>query len=199
MSDDLQIQSVCDCYYCCPYCIFCGAEGTVEDPLPMEAMQVGGRDHLGRTKAELACLPCARLVDEGGWDAAWAAAQGAKAELSVVLNHFCPVVRWELKVWPRPGMLLVAGDLDDEHPTDPVPDVVERHRLLAEAGYHVCPDTGGEQRECTPWSWSEESALIGVPEGVTSLRAVLAVVPAADAVPVTPAQAFADDAMRSKA
>ncbi|MFH8496677.1 hypothetical protein [Streptomyces coeruleorubidus] len=198
MSDDLQIQSVCDCYYCRPYCIFCGAEGSVEDPLPMEAMQVGGRDHHGRTKAELACLPCARLVDEGGWDAAWAA-QGAKAELSVVLNQFCPVVRWELKVWQRPGMLVVAGDLDDEHPTDPVPDVVERHRLLAEAGYHVCPDTGGAHRECNPWRWSEESALIGVPEGVTNCGPSWRWCRPRTPSPAQPAQAFADDAMRSKA
>ncbi|WP_406399187.1 hypothetical protein OH805_08840 [Streptomyces sp. NBC_00879] len=71
MTEPVPITDDCTCYDCRPSCIFCGAEGTVEDPLLMEAMLTGGRDIHGRTRAELACVPCARWAEAFGWDAAW--------------------------------------------------------------------------------------------------------------------------------
>lgn len=75
--------------------------------------------------------------------------------------------------------MLVAGNLEDEHPVDPVPDIVERDRLLAAAGF-VCPDSR-DDGEKSVWTWTEESVLAGVPEGVVDLRATLHVVPIAEA------------------
>ncbi|MFD8303208.1 DUF6303 family protein [Streptomyces sp. NPDC059690] len=108
-----------------------------------------------------------------------------EAILDIVMHHVVPV-RWELRVQVLdPEDLLgfhylhVAGGLerDADIVVNPIPTIYERERLLETVGFVSALDPDYDADDGQGWRWHEESALMGVPEGVIDLRATLPVVP----------------------
>ena len=107
----------------------------------------------------------------------------AEADFRVVMYDDGISARWELVVRVRRAerhlrTVHVAGDLDAETEVNPIPDIYERERLLETVGFvsALDPDYPHDE-DGQGWRWWEESALMGVPDGVIDLHATLPVVP----------------------